>query len=502
MDSRELCDRAYAYLSDKQKHDSALVCYSVVANRYYEGRRSKEDLRLAANAMYNLGIMHMSFYMDYEKAMEYLLQAERLSKENDIPDVLPAVCSAEANVIMMTYGSPQKHKEKVMAKLKEAYGYALQQNDVHQGIVVLNNMISHAVSFHREKDIAQEAAAFLRRHEADTTAYVAYTCQRCRAVALALKGQTAEAAQLMQQAAAITWDELLQERMQITTFDDAGSYYVRSKRYAQAIEVYHQAGRLLAVEGCSDYASTYYQALSHVYTLLNDTAMAQHYDYLHLKAADSLMTAGRLAGAGSVEMREQLAHVNHDMCLLSERHRLLTCFLWAAVAVVVLISLLLWRLYRTYRKVSDAHRHLYEQNVQLLRQEEEKVLQKAVARPVIDETEEKQLFDKITHVLQHCDEVFTTGFTMGRMAELVGSNSKYVSQAVNSQTGQNFSTLLSDYRVREACRRLNDQPAYGKMTIEAIAESVGIKSRSNFTTVFKRFTGLTPSEYMQLAKSR
>lgn len=53
-------------------------------------------------------------------------------------------------------------------------------------------------------------------------------------------------------------------------------------------------------------------------------------------------------------------------------------------------------------------------------------------------------------------------------------------------------------------RRLRRQQRmlYGRMTIEAVAQSVGFRSRTNFATVFKKVTGLTPSEYIRTAARR
>ena len=58
-----------------------------------------------------------------------------------------------------------------------------------------------------------------------------------------------------------------------------------------------------------------------------------------------------------------------------------------------------------------------------------------------------------------------------------------------------FSNLLSSYRVKVACQRMNDPEQYGHVTIEAIATSTGFKSRTTFVNAFKRETGQTPSEY-------
>ena len=39
-----------------------------------------------------------------------------------------------------------------------------------------------------------------------------------------------------------------------------------------------------------------------------------------------------------------------------------------------------------------------------------------------------------------------------------------------------------------------------RLTIEAIANEVGFKSRTTFTTAFKHFTGLTPTDYIRMSK--
>ena len=56
--------------------------------------------------------------------------------------------------------------------------------------------------------------------------------------------------------------------------------------------------------------------------------------------------------------------------------------------------------------------------------------------------------------------------------------------------------------MREACRILNDTEQSGHLTIEAIAANLGFNSRSNFTVTFKRITGISPSDFMKMAKEK
>ncbi len=93
-------------------------------------------------------------------------------------------------------------------------------------------------------------------------------------------------------------------------------------------------------------------------------------------------------------------------------------------------------------------------------------------------------------------------FSLSKLAEKVGSNTTYVSHAVNDVYGKNLSMVLSELRIKEACRRINDPGKYGQYTLETISTSVGFKSRSTFLTAFKRVTGLLPSEYLKIAKAK
>lgn len=110
------------------------------------------------------------------------------------------------------------------------------------------------------------------------------------------------------------------------------------------------------------------------------------------------------------------------------------------------------------------------------------------------------LKDRIMKLFEGTDEIFAEDFNMNKLATLVNSNYKNVSQVINEQMGKNFNALLNEYRIQEACRRFNDIANYGNYTIEAIGNSVGYNSRSTFITQFKSVTGLTPSEFQKMAK--
>ena len=187
---------------------------------------------------------------------------------------------------------------------------------------------------------------------------------------------------------------------------------------------------------------------------------------------------------------------------MSYQQKIQTILLWSAAIIALLSLTLLAVLYVNYRNTKRTNRLLYEKNVALLNANKE-LRPTAVEisdRPTQEDPTQAdlELMNKILAVMESSPEVYEEAFSRQRLAELVGSNYKAVSRAINTCKGCNFNVLLNEYRIKEACRRLMDNATYGSYTIEAIANSIGYKSRSNFATVFKEIVGLTPSAFQKM----
>jgi AraC-like DNA-binding protein len=78
------------------------------------------------------------------------------------------------------------------------------------------------------------------------------------------------------------------------------------------------------------------------------------------------------------------------------------------------------------------------------------------------------------------------------LAEKLNSNRHFVSQVINQYYKANFFDFINANRIDEAKRLLVDDH---ELNIIEIAYAVGYNNKVTFNTVFKRFTGVTPSEY-------
>ena len=78
------------------------------------------------------------------------------------------------------------------------------------------------------------------------------------------------------------------------------------------------------------------------------------------------------------------------------------------------------------------------------------------------------------------------------LCRVVGTNTVYLSQAINLLAGCNFKTLVNRYRVEHICQEAERT----NRDIEDIANDYRFWSRSTFYDAFKTHTGKTPRQYM------
>lgn len=111
--------------------------------------------------------------------------------------------------------------------------------------------------------------------------------------------------------------------------------------------------------------------------------------------------------------------------------------------------------------------------------------------PLTDETGKRHVAD-IVHLMETEKLFVNPALTVQDLADRLQTSGRYVSQSINQHLGRSFYDFVNAYRVAEARRRLADD---ADQTVLAVAFAVGYNSKSAFNTAFKKYTGMTPSEY-------
>lgn len=110
----------------------------------------------------------------------------------------------------------------------------------------------------------------------------------------------------------------------------------------------------------------------------------------------------------------------------------------------------------------------------------------------INETEVKQLIEKIKVALEE-EKIFKNpNLTLPILAKKINTRPQLLSQLLNNNLNKSFSQFINEYRIEEAKHLLESN---SNLKIEIIAETCGFNSNSTFYTAFKKITNTTPAKY-------
>jgi len=522
MPSKELVEKGLFYMNRKDDADSAMLCFTIVANRRFDEKQDSVSIKACANALNLIGLLYDGFYDDFQKAYGFFHLAEEYCEKNHFYRLLPAIHNEMAGLALLEYGinNQTDSLKSVLSMYKQAFheGVKYQLHDCLGAIA--QNMASIGISHDMIGNVSKELKEYCSIELKDTI-YGPQDDNKyfCKAILEYGEGNLENALHYLRLAEGHIHGINVKERVTDSIF----IYNIRCQMYEKKemdTEFIQEVEKLIAIASRHDEHRALddaYEGLFDFYLERGNKEMATHYELLHLREKDFLVNKGHLAGMQKMKFLIEIEKLNKEAEAMAMRDHMKSRVLWIVCFFTLLIICTLVMLYRKYRQVKEKNAQLFQKvQVQLAEIEEKKalIMQAATFQPApteekakyqknaIGETEKSELLHRIFMVMENADDVYSNDFSLQRLAELVDGNPNYVSQVINEKYNCNFNALLNEYRIREACRRINDQEHYGNQTLDGIAQSVGIRARSTFVAAFKKFTGMTPSAYQKLAKTK
>ncbi len=111
----------------------------------------------------------------------------------------------------------------------------------------------------------------------------------------------------------------------------------------------------------------------------------------------------------------------------------------------------------------------------------------------------QEIQQKLSEIMENEKIYLDPDLTLKKLSEKIMVHPNHISQIVNEIFKQSFNDYINNFRITEAKEKLLD-PEEKKKTILEIAYDVGFYSKSVFNTAFKKFTGITPSQFKQKSK--
>ncbi|MBR1475621.1 MAG: helix-turn-helix transcriptional regulator [Muribaculaceae bacterium] len=491
------------------KADSALMCYNIVTNRYYtDSSKDNNQLEMYVRAMNQLGILYTIFYPDYEKAHKYLLQAEKIAKDNHYLSVLSAVYGNLSNLyhIGCIYSNNGNLDDRTISTNHLAFETAIESNDPAKIITAAFNVAYVSDDSVGIQVFRKDLKWFLNYTIPDSLKHQEYVKYFCRGALEESEEHYETALQWYEKALAYVYHEnaRVMDISRNVILTHKGNVHIKLHQDQKALDIVY--GFIKQAKANNDSHGLYgaYLSLSEFYhNVKKDSILGDRYELLALREKDIVQNKNKLLDSEKTEFLFQIDEINAEVQALATKQRMTKMIAWGITAVTIIIVGLLYLLWRKYKQEQEKNRKLYENNIALLAAEEERRQQIIEQQQTtkyqshqVEEGEQSDLLHRILYVMETNEEIYDNDFSLERLTELVDATSKnYVSQALNGHYHQSFPNIVNEYRIREACRRINDPEHYGQYTVQAIAQSVGFGSYPNFVTNFKKFTGLTPNAY-------
>lgn len=100
--------------------------------------------------------------------------------------------------------------------------------------------------------------------------------------------------------------------------------------------------------------------------------------------------------------------------------------------------------------------------------------------------------NRLVYLMEEEKIFLDEGISLNSVAEKLSIKPYRLSRLLGSVFRTGFWELINKYRIEEAARIIKEDPA---ANILSICYRTGFNSKSSFNTAFKKFTGITPSEY-------
>lgn len=119
---------------------------------------------------------------------------------------------------------------------------------------------------------------------------------------------------------------------------------------------------------------------------------------------------------------------------------------------------------------------------------------KKYERSTMTEQHAATCLTKLDRIMNEEKPYLEPDITMPALASRMTVSPHHLSRVINERLGQNFFEMINQHRIGEVKKQILD-PKNSHLNLAAIGLQCGFNSLSSFNSAFKRFTGVTPSEF-------
>lgn len=509
MASPDLIKQGYDFFYHHNHPDSALLCFTIAAERLKDQMTPQEQRDVFESYCGRLEV-NMLRYNNYEAGVVDLQKINELASKWKIKSARLSFCRAISAVAEYNIDPEGKDFNEVYSLLLYSFNEAIKLNNKELAIRSLNNILRAHFSGNVELPKKELDTLISKYGEKDKEIQI----QKLLYLALEAsnQGKTEESIK--------RFEEIIKlyESMELDMRN--GRDYSTIVYLKAAAHIYVRQFDMAAKEWVKTIGLTYrfdqkdlrqytLEELAVCYKALGDSDKLEETTHHAVLLKDSLWNTRITQGLEQIKFQEERENIRAQIAVVEYRSKVLRWAVFASIIIILLLAggtMLLWR---TVRKLHEKNKVIYDSvNRELTAPEVKPAEDQADSstqprrNKAIPDEQRDQLLARIKEVVADSQEIYSSEFSLARLATLCQTNTKYVSYVINEMFGCNFQTYINTLRVKEACRRMDNESMYEYYSTEGIAESVGFNSRSAFITAFKRTIGMSPAEYRHISQER
>jgi AraC-like DNA-binding protein len=269
----------------------------------------------------------------------------------------------------------------------------------------------------------------------------------------------------------------------------AASIAESKKQFTQEDEFLLQAEMIASENHMIDNLKSIFYSKSYNYAEKGDYKSA-HRLMIQVDSLNKLLPYELISERLAVlDLEDRISSEKKTVKITKEKLKLKQQQQYLLILIIFIVSTALVGIFILWNNIRKKQVILIKQNLELAKQEQKRLstdqVEKDVDLELIFELE-KLIFDK---------KLYTSPqLTLDKLARKLNTNRTYLSEAINSHYKMNYSSWIALIRMREA-RKLLVDANFNHFSIEGISKLVGFSSISSFNALFKKFSGLTPSQF-------
>lgn len=473
--------------------ENAEESMKIVVDRYYNTPSDPAARRNATVALMRLGNLYQTRRHNYRQAYHDLILARTIAEEDRNDYQLALICISLSNLYLFNWGGNQGLRDEAMRYMVKAFDYAMAGKNEKALSTSVADMTIIGLATMNFDPFIPSLKRFLALSAHPDSPEMPVVIEMAKATVLYDEGKKPEAIRALKRARELVKDHNFKYYKEALPYsiDNCLVYaYIDTEDAEDGITL----ARLNYEKACRDNDPsrrlTFCQKLGVLYKMAQMPDSADKYYSESLRLEASYRTQIGYESVGTLDLQSKIDRLNEQVDTLSKDRLFDNRAVKILIFVIAIggVAAFLLGIFNRRRKNSI-----------------KETASPTPASPTPPTTPQSEVSDedrkaltrvynRVLAVMSESDDICQPGFGIHDLSKLVNVPTRTLSKAINLCHDSNFHQLLGEQRVRRVVKMMSDADSQN-LTIQAISESAGFRSRTNFTSIFKKNMGMTPSEY-------